>query len=208
MRDDVIAAAYDLLPTMRPERTHEIVTRMGTALLVIDVQNEYVSGGLPIIYPPVEGSLARIRDAIDAANKAGVPVILIRHTESDAEGGLFVRDSLAWQLHESVSSREHIAVVDKTLPGSFTGTNLEALLRERGVDEVVIVGYMTHMCVDTTARQANHLSIDVQVLGDATGTIDLSEVLPAELVHRVELGVLDDGFASVTTTDSWIATLR
>ena len=180
---------------------------MTSALVVIDVQNEYVTGGLPIAHPPVEGSLERIGTAIDAANAAGIPVILVRHTESDPTSGIFVSGSPAWQLHDTVASRPHVAVVDKTLPGSFTGTDLATLLSERGVDHLVVAGYMTHMCVDTTTRQAMHLGLDVTVLDDATGTIDVSDDLPAALVHRVELGVLGDGFATVTSTSDWAATL-
>ena len=71
----------------------------------------------------------------------------------------------------------------------------------------MIAGYMTHMCVDTTTRQAMHLGLDVTVLGDATGTIDVSDDLPAALVHRVELGVLGDGFATVSSTSDWVAGL-
>jgi nicotinamidase-related amidase len=180
---------------------------MTTALVVIDVQNEYVTGGLPIVHPPIDGSLERIGVAIDAANAAGLPVILVRHAETDADATIFVPDTTGWQLHDSVSSRRHDAVIDKELPGSFTGTILEQVLRNRDVESVVIVGYMTHMCVDTTTRQANHLGLNVTVLSDATGTIDVAEDLPAELVHRVELGVLGDGFATVTTTDEWLASL-
>jgi len=180
---------------------------MTSALVAIDVQNEYVTGGLPIVHPPVEGSLERIGAAIDAANAAGLPVVLVRHTETDPTAGIFVSGSPAWQLHESVASRPHVAVVDKKLPGSFTSTELESLLSDRGVDHVVIVGYMTHMCVDTTTRQAMHLGLDVTVLGDATGTIDVSDDLPAALVHRVELGVLGDGFATVSSTSDWVAGL-
>ena len=180
---------------------------MTDALIVIDVQNEYVTGGLPIVHPPVEESLARISAAIDAAAEHGVPVVLVRHSESDETGGIFVRGTPSWQLHESVASRPHEIVIDKTLPGSFTGTDLEPWLREHDVDSLVVVGYMTHMCVDTTTRQANHLGFGVTVLDDATGTIDVSDDLPAALVHRVELGVLGDGFATVTSTSDWVESL-
>ncbi len=180
---------------------------MTQALIVIDVQNEYVTGGLPIVHPPVEGSLECIGAALDAATAAGLPIVLVRHTEPDPAGGLFVADASAWQLHDVVTSRSYDTVVDKTLPGSFTGTHLEEWLRERYVDHVTIAGYMTHLCVDTTTRQAMHLGFEVTVLEDATGTIDVADDLPAALVHRVELGVLGDGFASVTSTSDWITSL-
>jgi nicotinamidase-related amidase len=180
---------------------------MTQALVVIDVQNEYVTGALPIVHPPVEGSLERIGAAMDAATAAGLEVVLVRHTEQDASAGVFVAGTPAWELHASVAQRPHVAVIDKSLPGSFTGTGLEALLRERDIDHLVVAGYMTHMCVDTTTRQAMHLGFDVTVLDDATGTIDVSDTLPAALVHQVELGVLGDGFASVVPTAGWIASL-
>jgi nicotinamidase-related amidase len=180
---------------------------MTSALVVIDVQNEYVTGGLPIAYPPVEEGLARIGEAVDAANAAGIPVVLVRHTEPDPAGGIFVAGTPAWELHDVVSSRPHDVVVDKRLPGSFTGTSLGEWVEGRGVDHLVIAGWMTHMCVDSTTRQAMHRGLGVTVLTDATGTIDISDDLPAHLVHRVELGVLGDGFASLSTTADWAASL-
>ncbi len=65
-------------------------------------------------------------------------------------------------------------LIEKNLPGSFTGTGLEEWLRERGITTVTIAGYMTHMCCDTTARQAVHRGFDVEFLSDATGTLPLS----------------------------------
>jgi nicotinamidase-related amidase len=180
---------------------------MRQGLVVIDVQNEYVTGRLPIVHPLVEASLERIGAAIDAAVQADVRIVLIRHSESDSVGGAFVAGTPEWELHRSVVERPHDAVIDKGLPGSFTGTQLESWLRERDVDHIVIAGYMTHMCVDTTARQAMHLGFGVTVLDDATGTVDLSEDLPAALVHKVELGVLGDGFAKVRRTSDWITDL-
>ena len=180
---------------------------MGQVLLVIDVQNEYVNGRLPIVHPAVDSSLERIGAAIDAAVAAAVPVVLVRHTEPDPAGGVFIAGSQEWELHQSVQEREHDVVIDKQLPGAFTGTNLETFFREHNVDRVVVAGYMTHMCVDTTARQAMHLGFNVSVLGDATGTIDLGSELPASLVHRVELGVLSEGFATVLNTSDWTASL-
>jgi nicotinamidase-related amidase len=177
---------------------------MAEALVVIDVQNEYVTGQLPIVHPAVVGSLERIGAAMDAAAAARIPVVVVRHNEPE---GLFVAGTAEWELHMSVAERPHDLLIDKSLPGAFTGTQLEAWLRERGLDRLAIVGYMTHMCVDTTSRQAMHLGFEVTVLDDATGTINISEALPAALVHEVELGVLASGFATVRPTDAWIASL-
>ena len=88
---------------------------------------------------------------MDAASGAGVPVVVVRHSEP-AESGVFVPGSEGWQLHDVVTSRPHDALFEKSLPGSFTGTGLEGWLAERGVDTVVIAGYLTHMCVDMRTR--------------------------------------------------------
>ena len=180
---------------------------MNSALVVIDVQNEYVTGGLPIVHPRVDGALEQIGRSIEAANERGIPVVLVRHTETDDESTIFVQGTDAWQLHESVSARPHDVVIDKQWPGSFTDTTLGEWLSARDIGALTIVGFMTHMCVDTTTRQANHLGLDVTVLTDATGTIDVGD-LQAELVHQVELGVLASGFATLATTDEWVASVR
>ena len=181
---------------------------MTQALVVIDVQNEYVTGALPIVHPPVEESLSRISASIDAAAAHGIPVVLVRHSETDETGGMFVRGTPAWELHESVASRPHDVVVDKTLPGSFTGTPLEGILDEAGIDTVAITGYMTHMCVDTTSRQAAHRGLAVEILNDATGTLALSNSggsAGGEELHRSTLVAQGQFFADVLSTDDWLA---
>src|ERR1035438_7400694 len=125
------------------------------ALLVIDVQNEYFTGKLPITYPA--GSLANVLSAMDAAREHGVPVVVIQHASPQPDAPVFRKGSKEWELHPEVATRSHDVLIHKSLPGSFTGTELETWLRDRGLETVVIAGYMTQMCCDTTARQAMHL---------------------------------------------------
>ncbi len=94
---------------------------MTTALIVIDVQEEYFGGRLPIQAPPRDESLALIGEAMDAATAAGVPVIVVRHTGQPGSG-TFEPESAQWQLRPEVADRPHDALIDKQLPGSFTGT--------------------------------------------------------------------------------------
>jgi nicotinamidase-related amidase len=104
--------------------------------------------------------------------------------------------------------RDHL--VDKRLPGSFTNTDLEAFLRGREVDTVVISGYMTQMCCDTTARQAAHMGLGVEFLSDATGTLDVDNEagrIDAEQLHRSVLVTQQSAFARVVFTEDWIAGL-
>ena len=133
---------------------------MTRALLVIDVQQEYFKGALPISYPA--GHLHAILQVMDNAAKAGVPTAVIRHHQADSESPIFRLNSEMWQLHPEVAERPRSILIEKQLPGSFTGTGLEAWLRQVGADTVSIAGYMTHMCCDTTARQAFHLGYKVE----------------------------------------------
>lgn len=160
---------------------------MSRALLVIDVQNEYFTGALPITYPA--GHLERILEAMDAAIANKVPVIVVQHHMTDPNQPFFQKGTPGWELHPEVAKRPCDLMIEKTLPGSFTGTELDAWLREQNIDTVTIAGYMTHMCCDTTARQAVHRGFTVEFLSDATGTLALSnsagEVTAEELQRSI-----------------------
>lgn len=175
------------------------------ALLVIDVQNEYFPGGaLPVTDPP--GSLPRILDAMDAATAAGVPVVVIRHTEPAGQG-LFEYETAGWELRPEIVERPHDHLVDKRLPGSFTGTDLETFLRTRQIDTVAVAGYMTQMCCDTTARQASHLGLNVEFLSDATGTLSIENEagrIDGAALHNAVLVTQQSGFAKVLPGREWI----
>jgi nicotinamidase-related amidase len=175
------------------------------ALLVIDVQNEYFTGKLPITYPA--GSLTNVLSAMDAARAKALPLVLIQHASPQPEAAVFRKGSKEWELHAEVARRPHDVLIHKSLPGSFTGTELETWLRKHGVETVVIAGYMTQMCCDTTARQAMHLGFGVEFLSDGTGTLsiknDAGEVSGEEL-HRAILVTQQMRFSRVMKTSDWI----
>lgn len=177
---------------------------MQRALLVIDVQDEYFNGGLKVSHPA--GSLDNIIMAMDEAQKYGVAVVVVRHT-SPPGGGFFQVGTPEWNLLPQVMERPHDLLLDKHLPGSFTGTGLEAWLRERKIGEVAICGYMTQVCCDTTSRQAFQRGFDVQFLSDATGTLDIKNdagSVTAEELHRAILVTQAMRFAKVVSTAQWI----
>lgn len=179
------------------------------ALVVIDVQREYENGALPISHPPLAQSLASIGRAMDAAHRQGVPIAVVQH-DAPAESPVFAVGSTGWQLHPVVTDRPRDTLFHKRLPGAFTDTGLEKWLRDHAIDTVTLVGYMTQHCVDTTARQAAHAGFAVEVLADATGTLDYrNEVgtVDARSLHTSVLTVLHAGFAAVATLDAWLAAL-
>lgn len=182
---------------------------MQRALLVIDVQNEYFTGKLPITYP--EDSFQNILKAIDAANEKEIPVILIQHSNLDKETATFKIDTDEHDIHEEVLKRGFDKIIEKNLPGSFTGTDLESYLNENGIDTVVICGHMTQMCCDTTARQAMHLGFNVEFLSDATGTLNVSNSagkISAEELHNAILVTQAMRFSEVMGTTAWINSLE
>jgi nicotinamidase-related amidase len=182
---------------------------MKRALLVIDVQNEYFTGFFPITYP--SGSLDRILEAMHAASQHDIPIVIIQHTESADDTPFFKRDSHEWQLLPEIAKQPHDLLIEKIWPGSFTDTELEAWLRQHEIDTVVISGYMTQMCCDTTARQAIHNRFAVEFLSDATGTLafenDAGSITDEEL-HRAILVTQSSFGSKVISTSEWIDSLK
>jgi nicotinamidase-related amidase len=140
------------------------------ALLVIDVQNEYVTGDLPIEYPEVQTSLANIGRAMDAARAAGVPVAVVQNF-APAGSPIFARGTPGAELHPVVASRERDHLIVKDLPSAFTGTDLADWLAARQIDTLTVVGYMTHNCDASTINHAVHAGLAVEFLEDATGSV-------------------------------------
>lgn len=178
---------------------------MKRALLIIDVQNEYFTGKLPVTYPA--GSLDRILQAREAAVRNGIPVILVQHTAPQQDAKTFVKGSWEWEIRAELLDGHYDEWIEKSLPGSFTGTNLEEILKKREADTVVICGYMTQMCCDTTSRQAVHMGLNVEFLSDATGTLDISNAagsVTAEELHRSILVTQAMRFSHVISTEEWI----
>ena len=181
---------------------------MSRALLVIDVQREYFDGALPITHPA--GHLEKILQVMDEAVQAGVPTAVVRHHQADPESPMFRLNSDMWQLHPEIEQRPRDVLIDKQLPGSFTNTNLGEWLKSVGADTVSISGYMTHMCCDTTARQAFHRGYKVEFLRDATGTLDVENEAGAAKAEQLQTSILvaQQMFISeVIPTTDWIARL-
>jgi nicotinamidase-related amidase len=180
------------------------------ALIVIDVQNEYVSGKLLIEHPPVAGSLLQIGRAMDAARAAGIPVLVVQHSEA-AGAPLFATGSHGWALHEAVASRPRDHLIEKQWPSVFTGTGFADWLAAAGVDTLSVVGYMTQNCNASTVIEATHRGFTVELLSDANGALSYENAAgraSAEEIHRVLSVVFHSRFAAVTGTDDWIAAVQ
>ena len=176
---------------------------MKRALFVIDVQNEYFDGAMPVSYP--QGSFPNILRAMDAAASVNMPVCVIQHSAPDGQR-VFQKNTHSWELHPEVARRQRDKLVEKRFPGSFTGTHLQQWLESQMIDRIVIAGYMTQMCCDTTARQAVHLGFSAEFLSDATGTLDIANYagsVSAADLHKAILITQAMRFSKVMSTDEW-----
>jgi nicotinamidase-related amidase len=179
------------------------------ALVVIDVQNEYITGNFKIEYPDVQTSLPRIGQAMDAARARGIPIVMVQHV-LPPDAPIFAKGSFGAELHPVVRDRPYDKLVEKTLPSTFAGTDFGPWLKENEIDTVVIVGYMTHNCNDSTIRQAMHEGYGVEFLADAAGSLPYKNRAggaTAAEIHRITSVVLESSYAAVLSTDEWIASL-
>ena len=175
------------------------------ALLVIDVQNEYFTGNLPIEFPPVAVSLPNITLAMDSASAAGIPVIVVQH-DAPAASPVFAVGSPAWQLHPDVAARRADHHIHKQAASVFAGTDLAEWLKEHDIDTLTIAGYMTHNCDAATIYHAAHNGLTVEFLADATGALPYENAAgkaSAEEIHRVYSTVFHSSFGAVANTADW-----
>jgi nicotinamidase-related amidase len=176
------------------------------ALIVIDAQNEYVTGNLLIEYPDIQLSLANIGRAMDAARNTGIPVIVVQQY-APADSPVFAQGSHAWELHDVVRLRARDHYLEKKLPNAFTGTDLAEWLAAHRIDTLSVTGYMTHNCVDSTIKHAFHAGLQVEFLHDAAGSLpylNKAGTANAEEIHRAFMVVMQARFAAVMPTEEWI----
>ncbi|MBK8724723.1 MAG: cysteine hydrolase [Holophagaceae bacterium] len=171
-----------------------------TALLLIDVQQAFLDPSWgPRNNPGAEANLLRLLEAFRAT---GRPVIHVKHDSTEPDSTLRPeRPGNALMLGMEPIGDEPL--YGKTVNSAFIGTGLEAHLRERGIEALVIGGFITNHCVSTTARMAGNLGFRATVVADACATFDFRDaegVIPAATMHRIGLAELRGEFAEVLDT--------
>lgn len=169
-----------------------------TVLIVIDAQREYVDGKLPLA--GATSALAEIGKLLARARKADTPIIHIQHR--GRAGGAFGPDTPGFDIADTAAPATGEAVIEKSLPNSFAGTTLAAALADTGRKQLILTGFMTHMCVEATARVAIDHDFRSTIIAAATATRDLPDPLtqatvPAAEVQRNALAALADRFAII-----------
>nr|WP_209767075.1 cysteine hydrolase family protein [Azospirillum rugosum] len=166
-------------------------------LVLIDAQREYTDGALPL--SGVGAAVAEAGRLLALARKAGVPVIHIVH--HGKPGGLFDPGGPMGAVIPALAPAEGESVIAKRLPNAFAGTDLQEQARATGRSELILAGFMTHNCVDSTARAALDLGWRCTVVAAATATRDLPNplggVMAAQTVQTATLAGLADRIAIV-----------
>ncbi|KQO96842.1 cysteine hydrolase family protein [Leifsonia sp. Leaf264] len=180
---------------------------MSRLLLIIDIQNDYFPGGaFPLVEP--EAAAGRAAELLAAFRAAGDPVIHVQHVWDGADATFMRPGTAGVEIHELVAPQEGEPVVQKASPNSFLDTDLLERLCAFEPDQLVVVGMMSSMCVDSTVRAAADLDFTVTVAHDACAAPDLEfdgAVIPAAQVHGSFMAALADSYASVTTVSELLA---
>jgi nicotinamidase-related amidase len=167
------------------------------ALVLIDLQNEYVSGPLALRAAPA--AIESAGRLLAQARKSDTPIIHVAHRGKP--GGLFDRTAARGAIAALVAPQGGETVVEKGLPNAFADTDLKALLEATGRKNLIIAGLMTHMCVSSTARAALDLGFRVTIDAASCATRDLPDgrggAISADTVHAVALVELSDRFAII-----------
>jgi nicotinamidase-related amidase len=172
---------------------------MPTALLLIDIQNDYFPGGAMELEASREAG-ERAATLLAAFRGKGLPVIHVQHVSTRPGATFFLPDTAGVQIHDCVAPLAGETVVRKHFPNSFRDTALLDELRSRGITRLVIAGMMTHMCVDTTVRAAFDLGFECRLAHDACATRALSfagSTVAAADVQKAFIASLNGLFARV-----------
>lgn len=174
------------------------------AVILIDYQNEYLSG--PLALPGADAAVAEAARLLAAARDADSPIFHIAH--KGRSGGLFDRDDKRGHIIAALAPADGEAVIEKPLPNAFAHTPLAKALEHTGRRKLIVAGFMTHMCVSSTVRAALDLGHSTTVAAAACATRDLPDgtggAVTAADLNRAALAALSDRFAVVAHGSQWL----
>ena len=169
------------------------------SLLIIDAQNEYLSG--PLALAGMEAATANIALLLEAARKAKRPVVHVRHLGT--VGGMFDPQGPRGEFIAGLESTGDEVVIEKRMPNAFNNTGLKEALEKLGHLDLIVCGFMSHSSVSTTVRAAKDYGFRCTLVEDACATRDLptaNGVISAADVQRTEMAIMNDNFATLAQT--------
>ena len=172
-----------------------------SALVVIDFQNEYFSGRMPI--PDGAAALAKTRELITFADSHKIPVYHVQHV-APAGSPVFAIDGQTVKFHQDMQPRPQDVVLQKSTVSVFASTDLDQQLKKAGIQTLIISGLMTHACVAGAARDAAPLGYNVIVASDASATRAITRAngvsIDKDSLHKAALAEVEDTFGDVLST--------
>lgn len=182
---------------------------MDTALLLIDIQNDYFPGGAWEL-SHAEEAAGQARLALERFRGRRWPVFHVRHINTRPGAVFFLPGTPGSEIHGKVKPQDGEPVVIKHTPDAFFQTDLPGALTRAGIRKLVVCGMMSHMCIDTSVRAARNHGYEVTLLCDACATRDLQwggTAIPAATVHETFMAALHGAFADVRTTGDFLPSL-
>lgn len=177
------------------------------ALVVVDIQNEYFSEGkLPLV--GIDEAAANAALIIESARQKGHTVIHVRHEMPSTDAPIFTPNSDGVEINETVKPVEGETVIVKHFPNSFRETPLKEILDKDGIQEVIVIGAMSHMCIDATVRASVDFGYKTTTVHDACATLDLEfggTKVPAAQVHATIMAAIEFMYGEVIDTKAWLS---
>ena len=182
---------------------------MKSALILIDIQNDYFPGGAMELAGMTQAA-AQARELLTACRQARRPIFHVQHLALGPGATFFRPDTPGVEIHESVRPLPGEALIQKHYPNAFRDTGLLEALKNAGVEEVIICGAMSHMCIDATTRAAFDFGFPCTVIHDACATRDLvfeGLTIPAAQVHGAFMAALGMRYARVMSLEDFLSGL-
>lgn len=182
---------------------------MDTALIIVDIQKDYFPNGNMELSDPeaAADNAAKVLNWFRKNNPENI--FHVQHIASDPAMGFFIPDTEGVEIHETVQPLETETIVIKQFANSFLQTDLAEQLAKHDISKLVVVGMMTHMCIDATVRAAVDLGFETTLIEDACATRDLSyndKIISAEQVHYSFVSALQGMYADVMSTENYLQT--
>jgi len=183
---------------------------MNTALLLVDIQNDYFPNGRMPLERSLEAS-QKAQEVLQAYRAKQKPVFHIQHISTRPDATYFLPCTKGIEFHQYVAPSKNETIIKKHYPNSFKDTSLFNLLSKRKVNHLVICGMMSHLCIDATVRAAYDLGFSCTVVHDACATRNLefnNTVIPAQSVHHAFMAALQPTYAAVINTREFLQTVN
>ncbi|EPP3355961.1 cysteine hydrolase family protein [Acinetobacter baumannii] len=180
---------------------------MSHALVIVDLQNEYLATGqLPLVN--INQAVENAKKILVDAREKNTFIIHVRHEALEAESPFFAPNTDGVKIIEEVAPLDNEIIITKNYPNSFLKTELLDTLKKNGIEEITIIGAMSHICIDATTRAASDFGFKCTVIEDACGRMHLEfgeTKVSAQQVHSAFMAALGFAYAEIKTTAEYLS---